>query len=225
MTTLPTTTQDNPNLILGLDPSLTSTGWSILDGLKKECLDWGMIKTDTKTIMVKRFIFIKEELYKLIKQYTIKFVGCEAPVFGGYETGTAYALYIGLQEVCLDCKVNLIYFAPSQLHKLLREEGYGTAGKIFKSDSVEAAKDFLKDKIPNRATGDKADSLHAARFGFRFWQFFNEKLDKDSLTANEFEMFTKTHTFVKGKKKGTTERKGIIHREDDLFFRFSKHTT
>ena len=222
--TTPRTNPQTSNLILGLDPSLTSTGWSILNGSKKECLDWGMLKTNTKTIMVKRFIFIKDELQKLIDQYKIRFVGCEAPVFGGYETGTAYALYIGLQEVCLNCKVDIVYFAPSQLHKLLREEGYGTAGKIFKSDSVEAAKAFLNDKIPSRATGDKADSLHAARFGYRFWQFFNESLIRDALTSAEFEMFTKTHTFIKGKKKGTTERKGLIHREDDLFFRFSKHT-
>ena len=212
------------DLILGVDPSLTSTGWSVLNGPKKQCLDWGAIKTTTKEIMLKRFLTIKYEIGQIIERYELKFVGCEAPVFGGYETGTAYALYILLQEVFFSYQVDLVYFAPKQLHKLLKEEGYGTAGKIFKSDSVEAAKDFLSNQLPNRATGDKADSLHAARLGYRFWQFFNKKLKIESLTKAEKEMFAKTHTFVKGNKKGTTERKGIIYREDDLFFRFSKHS-
>jgi len=212
------------DLILGVDPSLTSTGWSILNGATKKCLDWGAIKTTTKELMVKRFLVIRKEVDQLIAQYKIKFVGCESPVFGGYETGTAFALYILLQEAFLKRKVNLVYFAPKQLHKLLKEEGYGTAGKIFKSDSVEAATDFLNNQLPNRATGDKADSLHAARLGYRFWQFFNKKLKIENLTKAEKEMFAKTHTFVKGNKKGTTERKGIIYREDDLFFRFSKHS-
>jgi len=210
------------NLILGVDPSLTSSGWAIYAPDVKKCIDWGTIKTNAKEIMIFRFLFIKKIFAELIKKHNILRVGCEAPVFGGYETGTAYALYISLLEVFYQHKIDVLFIAPLQIQKILKSEGYGIAGKIFKSESARAAKEFLKDELPNRVTGDKADAFHAARIGSRFWNFFDNNLDKENLTSTEKEMFTKTHTYVRGKNKGKTERKGFIYRENDLFFQFSK---
>lgn len=212
----------NNGLILGVDPSLTSTGWAVFDSKKMSCEEWGTIKTTPKEVVVFRFLRIKHNLSKVIEKYNIRYAGCEAPVFGGYETGTAYALYISLLEVLSSKKIDVVFLAPRQIQKIVKLEGYSTAGKVFKSDSVEAAKDFLKDIIPSRATGDKADAFHAARIGSRFWDFFNEQLGEEGLTPTEKEMFTKKHTFVRGKNKGLTEKKGLIYRENDLFFRFSQ---
>jgi len=211
------------SLILGLDPSLTCTGWALLDSEKKECPNWGLIKTTTKDLNILRFLYIKKELTKIVQQYPIDRVGCEAPVFGGYETGTLFTIYILFQEVLLKNKLDVVFFAPSQIHSQLRGEGYGLGGKIYKADSVQAAKDYLKD-LPSKASGDKADAFHAARLGSRFWDFFDGKLTLDDLDETEKNIFAKQHTFVRGKKKGITEKKGIIFRENELFFRFSKIT-
>lgn len=212
------------DLFLGVDPSLTSTGWAVFNASKCSCEEWATIKTTPQENVLFRFLRIKHFLSRTIEKYSIKKAGCEAPVFGGYETGTAYALYISLLEVFYANKIDVLFLAPKQIQKIVKDEGFSTAGKVFKSDSVESAKSFLKDVLPDRATGDKADAFHAARISARFWALFNEKLTVEDLTASEREMFTKKHTFTKGKNKGVTEKKGLIYRENDLFFRFSQLT-
>jgi len=211
------------NLILGIDPSLTSSGWAILNLEQKTCIDWGVIKTTPEDLILFRFLAIRKTLSDLIQKYNIKQVGCEAPVFGGYETGTAYALYIMLLEIMYKSKTDIVFLAPMQIQKIVKSEGFGTAGKIFKSDSVQAAEVFLGGKVPNKTTGDKADAFHAARIGARFWLLFSKQIQEVDLSNAEQEIFAFSHTYTRGAKKGFTERKGLIYRENDLFFRFSTY--
>lgn len=57
--------------ILGLDPSLSSTGWGVIEtqGNKIRYVADGFIKTDTKLPIAKRLAAIHNELAKIIEAY------------------------------------------------------------------------------------------------------------------------------------------------------------
>lgn len=57
--------------ILGLDPSLSSTGWGIIevDGNKMKYIADGFIKTDAKLPIYERLAIIHNELAKIIDNY------------------------------------------------------------------------------------------------------------------------------------------------------------
>ena len=60
-------------LILGLDPSLTSTGWGVImtEGSRLRHIANGQIKTDAKTPMAERLLYIESELTTMMAGYTL----------------------------------------------------------------------------------------------------------------------------------------------------------
>ncbi|BBC71080.1 crossover junction endodeoxyribonuclease RuvC [Altererythrobacter sp. B11] len=58
-------------LILGLDPSLTCTGWGVLrsEGVRLSHVANGQVKTDTQAPMVDRLHHLHDAIYAVIGQY------------------------------------------------------------------------------------------------------------------------------------------------------------
>jgi hypothetical protein len=90
----------------------------------------------------------------------------------------------------------------------------------MKSDMVDAAKEDTGGK--GKWDHNEADAYHVARAAGRFWMLHDNKIQESDLSPYELKAFTHIHTYQRGKKAGQTEMKGILHRENDRFFLFSK---
>jgi len=84
-----------------------------------------------------------------------------------------------------------------------------------KADMVEAAK---VDAQGGRWNHNEADAYLAGVLSGRFWDLLEGVITEADLTPVELNYFTRTHTFVRGKKAGRTVRTGMIYREQDRFF-------
>ena len=68
-----------------------------------------------------------------------------------------------------------------------------------------------------------ADAYFAGKIGLKFYQwYFMRKYTDEELTERERKLFCGKHTFKRGKRKGLTEYTGIIYRENDQFFDYTK---
>ena len=96
--------------------------------------------------------------------------------------------------------------------------------EVHKHHVVHQAKTELE-KHGKRFSEHVADAYFAAKIGARFyrWHFLKELKDSD-LSPDEVHMFCGKHTFTRGAKKGVTEYTGIVYRENDQFFDYSKTT-
>jgi Holliday junction resolvasome RuvABC endonuclease subunit len=212
-------------LVLGLDPSLTNYGWALHDTEAEgadRCVDRGRFQTKSKQFRydVERYVHLREQLRSKINELNPDAMGIEHPVFNEDYSEGMYALYEFSLEAIQDEAKDLVLFQPPQVKSWAKEAIERPRGwKMGKSDMVDAAKFITGGK--GRWSHDEADAYHVACIAGRFWKFFCEILDEEELTPVEKHMFARTHTFVKGKRKGQTERTGIIHRESDRFFLWS----
>jgi crossover junction endodeoxyribonuclease RuvC len=69
--------------ILGIDPGLANAGWGIIihDGIRSRYIAHGVIKTDSKSPMADRLLFLYEELSKVIEEYKPHTAGIETLYF------------------------------------------------------------------------------------------------------------------------------------------------
>jgi Holliday junction resolvasome RuvABC endonuclease subunit len=211
-------------LVAGFDPSLTHFGWVLLDPEKsgKETLcDFGVFKTDTKDgLRIQRIIMQRERLRKLLTDTGVRFVAMEAPYWDDYSTELLYALNQFIHEVFLDLGVFVIYIQPVSLKKFALPNM--NPQMVEKHHMVHQAKTELE-KHGKRFAEHVADAYFAAKVGARFYQwYFMHKLKDEDLTEEEHHLFCEKHTFTKGPRKGVTEYTGIIYRENDQFFDYSK---
>ena len=89
-----------------------------------------------------------------------------------------------------------------------------------KPDMVDAAKEDTGGK--GRWDHNEADAYHVARAAGRFWCLYEGLLSEEDLTDYEKHAFALIKTWKKGKKAGQTEKKGMLYREYEKFFLFSK---
>ena len=61
-------------MILGLDPSLRAFGWTLIDE-NLSIVDKGLFSTEADIIFVDRYIYLREELRKLIQECKKKKIG------------------------------------------------------------------------------------------------------------------------------------------------------
>lgn len=209
--------------ILGLDPSLKKTGYSVFNLSKSdtEVEDKGMLKTNTTDgILVLRLIKQTQQVKDLILRYNIKFIGAEAPFFGSFSTEMLFALNQFLHSMYLDMGVYVVYFPPQQLKKLVFPDQ--VVSDIHKSHMIDQAKTVLG-LHGHRLAEDVADAYWAGYFGKKFYKRFIENtLTDEDLSEYELSVFSGTHTFTRGEKKGITEYSGIIYRENECFYDFKK---
>ena len=207
---------------LGLDPSLTGFGWCIHNSSvigKDRVFARGRWSTSPKTLWVERYVLLREKVQQLMDQYLIiEAVGVESPPFGELWSEGLYALFLMVNEAIWSRRKDVVYFDPSTVKMLVKEDPQIRKGKMFKSDMIDAAK--VNTGIP-KWNSDEADAYHIARFAARFWGVVHEELTEADLTPSEQRAFLRIHTFTRGKKEGQVVKSGAIFKENQRDFRFS----
>jgi Holliday junction resolvasome RuvABC endonuclease subunit len=211
-------------LVLGLDPSLTNYGWALHDTTatgQARCIDRGRYSTSSSTIFVDRYTFMRDTLRGLIVALRPDRVGIESPVFGEAFSSGMYGLFLYSNEALKLEHRDVVFFSPGQVKAHARESlGRPDKWKMQKPDMVAAVKhDLGGGKAINH---NEADAYLVARLAGRFWAYLDGGIADTSLTGEERKLFAEVHTYQRGKKAGKTEKKGLIYREEDRFFRWSQ---
>jgi len=211
-------------LVLGLDPSLRQFGWAIhetsADGSGR-CVDRGRFKTSSKMLFIDRYCQLRESLRDLLRRSSIVRVGLEFPVFNDLWSEGMYGLFLFCCEALREERRDVVFLSPMQTkaHARLflgRPKGW----KMMKGDMVEAAK--VHAGASERWNHNEADAYWAAAVAGRFFHLHDGDLLLTELTDLERKQFTEIHTFSKGRKAGTTVKRGILWREDERFFLWSQ---
>lgn len=210
--------------IAGFDPSITHLGWVTFDENKtgkESVLEGGVFKTNpTDGLLVQRLIIQRERIRLLLSSRNIKFVSMEAPYWADFSTELLFALNQHIHEVFLDEGVFVIYIQPVTLKKYVYPNMH--QDEITKPLMTHAAKKELN-MMGKRFSEHVADAYFVGKIGLKFYQWYFMKKYKDSdLSEVERKLFCGKHTFTKGPRKGITEYKGIIYRENDQFFDYRK---
>ena len=214
-------------MILGLDPSLRNFGWTLIrdDG---HFLDKGTMKTGTDTTFVCRYMTLRDGLREVIRKVRadhpteVLRVGIESPIFNDLFSEGMYGLFLYSNEALMLEKVDTVYLTPNQVkaqahHFMGRPKGW----KMGKSDMVESAKKATDGQGAKRWNNHQADAFWVAHSASRFWLLQEGKISEEDLTDVEKLHFTSLERYVRGKKAGKIKRKGLSHKEDDRFFRWS----
>lgn len=209
--------------ILGLDPSLKKSGFTVFDVAKPDNVveEKGLLKTsNTEGILVQRLVQQTEQVKEIILKYNIKFIGAEAPFYGAFSTELLFALNQFLHKLYLDLGLYIVYFPPQQLKKLVFPDQ--KVDEIHKANMIDQAKTVLGLQ-GHKLAEDIADAYWAGYFGKKFYKRYIDKTIADEdLNSYELSVFSGKHTFTRGEKKGVTEYTGIIYRENELFYDFEK---
>jgi hypothetical protein len=148
-------------------------------------------------------------------------VGVEYPVFDELYSEGMYGLFLFTCEALRLEKRDVVFFSPMQIKAHARLFLCRPAKwKMMKPDMVEASKADTGGK--GSWNHNEADAYWVARTACRFWSLHDGLLSDTDLTAPEKQQFASIHTFTKGKKAGETEQRGILFREDERFFQWSK---
>jgi len=211
--------------VLGFDPSLTHFGWVLLDEHgkgKDRLLDFGTFATTRSDgLLVQRLILQRERARQLIKSTGVNFVSMEAPYWQDFSTELLFALNQFLHSVFLDLEVFVLYLQPMSLKKAAVPDM--NPHDATKHHITHAAKTEL-DKHGRRFSEHVSDAYFAGKVGCKFYKWFIlRELNDSDLTKDEWNLFCGKHTFKRGVKKGITEYKGIIYKENDQFFDYRKN--
>ena len=211
-------------LVLGLDPSLTAYGWALHDtGAKGQsrCVARGRHSTPADMTFVDRYTFMRDTLRELIQRIRPDKVGIESPFFGGSYSEGMWGLFLYSNEALKLERRDVVFFSPGQVKAHARESlGRPEKWKMQKPDMVAAVKhDLGGGKNVNH---NEADAYLVGRLAGRFWRYLDGDLTDADLTSEERKLFAEVHTYQRGKKAGKTERKGLVYREEDRFFRWSQ---
>jgi len=179
------------------------------------------LQTPASQLYVDRYITQRESLRGLIRQYKPDKVGIEYPVFDNLYSEGMYGLFLYCSEALRTEHQDVVFFSPGQLKTHARQIlGRPPGWKMMKSDMVEATKvDTGSKKAWNH---NECDAYFAARVAGRFWSLYEGLLTESDLTDLEKKQFLEIHTFTKGKQAGKTVQKGILYRESERFFCWSK---
>lgn len=215
--------------VLGLDPSLTNFGWAVHDTEAKSvaaCPERGRFQTSSKQLFVDRYIQMRDHVLSLVKRLGVTRVGCEYPIFNELWSEGMYGLFLYTCEALRIAEVDLVFFSPSQIKAhgrafLDRPKIAGKLWKMGKPDMVEAARDATGGK--GRWNHNEADAYWVARTAARFWQHLDGVVGEDELTRDERKQFRTIHIYKRGKRAGQTVKKGILYREDERFFRWTRN--
>lgn len=211
-------------MIIGIDPSLTHVGWVLFDENKmgkESVLQAGVFKTSTADgLYANRLIMQRERIRLLLSFYNIKFVAMEAPLLEEWSTELLYALHQFFHDVFLDLKIYMVYLQPSTVKKYAYPDK--DPAEVTKHDMTHMALKELN-RLGKRFSEHAADAYFIGKIGLKYYQWlFMKKFTDDDLSDAERNLFCGKHTFVKGIKKGFTEYTGIIYRENERFYDYTK---
>lgn len=217
-------------IVLGLDPSLTNYGWAVHDTDAPvgpdRCIERGRFQTTPKMLFVDRYRYLRESLRDLIRRVQPDRMGIEFPVFNELWSEGMYGLFLFSCEAIRDEGQDIVFWTPMQIKAWAREYiGRPSGWKMKKSDMIEATRYDTRQselKLGPMLNHNEADAYLVGRVAGRFWLLYEEILSEDDLTPVEQHLFTRVHTYVRGKNAGKTEKTGMIHRESDRFFLWSE---
>ena len=187
-------------------------------------VDKGLFSTEADIIFVDRYIYLREELRKLIQECKKKTerlqVGIESPIFNDLYSEGMYGLFLYSNEALKLEKMDVVFLTPNQVkshaHEFLqRPKGW----KMQKADMVEACK--KANPHVKSINHHQSDAYWVGRIASRFWDVMDERIDISELTELEKKQFTDVDLYLKGAKEGRVKRTGISHKEDDRWFRWS----
>ena len=211
-------------ITLGLDPSLTGFGWCLHNGSvagKGRVIAKGIFKTPASRNAYWRNMYMRSAVGHVLDHFSDKVgaVGVESPPFGeGWSEGL-YGLFLYVNEAIMQRRKDVVYFDPQRVKLMAKMDPNIRRGKMDKADMVDAAR---QDTGVTQWNHNEADAYIVARSAARFWDRFYDRITDEALTPSEDRTFRNVHTFVKGKKAGKTVGKGILFKEGDRFFQFSK---
>ena len=212
-------------LVLGLDPSLTNYGWALHDtnapvGAASRCPARGRFRTPAKQEFVTRYMSQRDSLRAVIREHRPDRVGIEFPVFSSMYSEGMYGLFLYSCEALRAEGMDVVFWSPLQVKAHARDTIDRPRGwRMDKVDMCEAAK---LDAAGGQWNHNEADAYLVGVLSARFWGFYEGTVGEGGLTTTESRYFTKVHTFQRGRKAGRTVKKGVIHREQDRFFRWSR---
>jgi len=207
---------------------LTNFGWAIHDTEAEPedaCPARGRFKTSSKQLFIDRYIEMRSNLQALVKKQGVDRVGCEYPIFNDLWSEGMYGLFLFTCEALRVAQVDLVFFSPPQVKAHAREflqrpKVDGKLWKMRKGDMVEAARDSTGGK--GNWNHNEADAYWVARSAARFWQLLDGGVEEGELSRPEQQQFKRIHTYQRGKRAGKTVKSGILYREDERFFRWTR---
>lgn len=210
-------------IVLGVDPSLTGFGWCVHNSSvagKERVLAKGVLTTTAKEVFVGRYIYLRLALTSIVGAYPeIEAMGVESPPFGESYSEGLYGLFIQVNEVAYTCRKNVVYFDPQRVKLMARIDSTVRRGTMDKQAMIDASR---AETLIKRWNHNEADAYIIARSTARFWDFYYGRLEESELTPSERSIFYNKHTFIRGKHAGKTVEKGLLFKEGDRFFEFSK---
>ena len=227
-------------IVLGIDPSLRGFGWVVIDKDGVGLIDKGLLSTGADMVFVDRYIYMREELRKLLQTWS-KYaeglgesfcVGIESPIFNDLYSEGMYGLFLYCNEAFKVEKQDVVFLSPHQVkaqaHEFLgRPKGW----KMMKNDMVEAAKKSMGTSLKGTINNHQADAYWVGRGAWKFWRVVEEvEAEKDLLDAVrdvglsevDKKQFTDVDLYLKGAKAGSVKRKGLFYKESDRWFRWSE---
>ena len=215
-------------MVLGLDPSLRNFGWVLMDE-EGRYMDKGMLSTKADMIFIQRYIYLREGLRDIIRDVRARYpeqtlrVGIESPIFNDLYSEGMYGLFLYSNEALMEEKVDTVYLTPNQVKAhasmvLGRPKGW----KMQKTDMVDAVKKATEGQGAKSWNHHQADAYWVGYIARRFWQVEYDEISESDLNELEVKHFTSFERYVQGKKAGKVKRKGISHKEDDRFFKWSQ---
>lgn len=215
-------------LVLGLDPSLTNFGWAAHDTSatgKARCPSRGRFQTSSKMLFVARYMEMRERLAALIREVKPDAMGIEFPVFNDLWSEGMYGLFLYSCEALRQERQDVVFLANNQIKGHAREfldrpKVDGKVWKMMKPDMVEAAK---VDTGGGRWNHNEADAYLCAKLAGRFWLYERGEIGDSDLTPVEAHQFAKIHKFgPRSKRAGEEVRRGLVYREDERYFKWSR---
>jgi len=206
-----------------LDPSIKKTGYAVFDTADPadSVVERGRLKTSRSDgVLVQRLLKQAGQVRELMERHSIEFISMESPYFGGNEAEHLFALNQFLHREWLEMGTYVIVFPPQQLKKLAVPDM--SVNDVHKPQMINGVKELLG-IYGQRITDDEADAVWAGWLGKQFYNWRIDKIISDSdLRADLMKAFAHKHTYTRRPKKGSTDYKGLIYRENELFFDFKK---
>jgi len=166
-----------------------------------------------------RYMTQRDRLAALVREHKPDKVGIEFPVFDNLFSEGMYGLFLYSCEALRTEGCDVVFWSPLQVKAHARETLDRPKSWVMdKVDMVEVAKQDAGGKTWNH---NEADAYLVARLAGKFWHFHGQTLTEDALTPTERKYFTDIKQFIRGKKAGQTERRGVVYREDERFFMWS----
>ena len=214
-------------LVLGLDPSLTNYGWAVHDTLAvglDRCPSRGRFQTPAKMLFIDRYVYMREHLRAKVREVKPDKIGIEFPIFNDMWSEGMYGLFLYSCEALHIEKQDVVFWSPMQAKAHARESlDRPPKWKMGKMDMVDAAKADAGGK--GRWNHNEADAYLVGRLGARFWSLQTGEITEEDLSKVEQKYFLEVKTWIRGKKAGKTQHRGVMYREDERFFLWSQKDT